>query len=65
MAKETVEKQMVHLLIDQPLLKRLDDFRFGYRFESRAAAARWLMEWALNKKAKPGDLRRASGGNQA
>jgi hypothetical protein len=65
MAKESVERQMVHMLIDGPLLKRLDDFRFQYRFESRSEAARWLMGWAMDKGAKPPKVRRASGENHA
>ena len=65
MANETADKQMVHMLIDHPLLKQLDDFRFAHRFESRSAAARWLMEWALAKKAKPSVARRTSGGQHA
>jgi hypothetical protein len=62
MAKESTERQLVHILIDQPLLKRLDDFRFEHRFESRSEATRWLMGWALDKGAKPGNVRRAPGG---
>jgi len=40
-------KQLVHMLFEKPLLDRLDDFRFKYRFESRSDTARWLLEWAL------------------
>ena len=47
------EKQMVHMQIDLPLLKRLDDFRFKYRFESRSEAARWLLKHALDQKPVP------------
>jgi metal-responsive CopG/Arc/MetJ family transcriptional regulator len=39
--------------LDVPLLKRLDDFRFKYRFESRSEAARWLMKHALDQKPTP------------
>ena len=38
------EKQLVHMQFDLPLLKRLDDFRFKHRFESRSDAARWLLK---------------------
>jgi hypothetical protein len=44
------EKQMIHMRLDQVLLKRLDDFRFKNRFESRTEAARWLLDWSLNQK---------------
>ena len=47
------ESQMMHRRMDQPLLKRLDDFRFTYRFESRSEAARWLMNFALDQKPVP------------
>jgi hypothetical protein len=53
------EKQLVHMRLDIPLLKRLDDFRFKYRFESRSEAARWLMKLALDQKAAPKPAGRA------
>jgi hypothetical protein len=53
------EKQMVHMRLDVPLLKRLDDFRFRYRFESRSEAARWLMKLALDQKPAPKTAGRA------
>jgi metal-responsive CopG/Arc/MetJ family transcriptional regulator len=45
--------QMVHMRVDQSLLKRLDDFRFKRRFGSRSEAARWLMKAALDAKLAP------------
>ena len=54
MAKTADENQMVHLRMDQALLKRLEDFRFGHRLESRSEAARWLMKAALDAKLAPG-----------
>jgi hypothetical protein len=53
MAKESDEKQMIHMRMEQSILKRLDDFRFKHRFESRSDAARWLLNWALDQKPKP------------
>ena len=47
------EKQPVHMLFEKPLLKRLDDFRFKYRFESRTDAIKWLLDWALGQKPAP------------
>ena len=35
------------------ILKRLDDFRFKHRFMSRAAAVKWLLEFALDQKPVP------------
>jgi len=53
--KSPVENQMVHMRLDRTLLKRLDDFRFKHRFESRSEAARWLMKLALDQKPVPTD----------
>lgn len=47
------EKQPVHILFEKPLLKRVDDFRFKYRFESRTDAIKWLLAWALDQKPAP------------
>jgi hypothetical protein len=33
--------------------RRADDFRFKHRFESRAAAIKWLLPWVLDQKPKP------------
>jgi hypothetical protein len=41
--------QPVHMLLDHELLSRIDDFRFAQRFESRTAAIKWLLNWALSK----------------
>lgn len=48
------ETQMIHMIIPKDLLKRIDDYRFENRYESRAEAMRFLMEWALNNEAKKG-----------
>ena len=53
MAQVEDERQMIHLRLDRVLLKRLDDFRFRHRFESRSEAARWLMKAALEEKLTP------------
>jgi hypothetical protein len=53
MPQATEDKQPIHMLLDRAVLKRLDDFRFKYRFQSRAEAARWLLDWALNQKPAP------------
>jgi hypothetical protein len=44
---------LLTFVIDQELLERLDDFRFEQRFQSRAQAIRWLLEWALDNGATP------------
>lgn len=47
------EKPLVGLNVEQSLLDRIDDFRFEHRFPSRAAAIKWLLEWALEQHPQP------------
>jgi hypothetical protein len=52
-AKPRKKPESAVLLILDPypdLLKRIDDFRFDNRFESRSEAIRWLLDFALKKK---------------
>jgi hypothetical protein len=44
------EKPFLHFIVDSVLLKRIDEFRFRNHFESRAAAIKWLLAWALDHK---------------
>jgi hypothetical protein len=44
------EKPFLSFVVESELLKRLDDFRFKNRFESRAAAIKWLLNLALDQK---------------
>jgi hypothetical protein len=43
---------ILNFVADPKLIERLDDFRFKNRFESRAAAVKWLLDWALKKDPK-------------
>ncbi len=47
------DKPFLHFIIEPTLLKRLDEFRFRHRFESRAAAIKWLLKAALDSKLVP------------
>ena len=47
----------MHLKMEKAMLKKLDDFRFRHRFESRAEAHRWLLDWALDQKPAPPEKR--------
>jgi hypothetical protein len=49
------DKPFLSFIVDPSLLKRLDEFRFKHRFESRAAAIKWLLDWALDQKPKAGE----------
>lgn len=46
-------KPLITLLMDDKLLKRLDDFRFTHRFASRGAAIRFLIEAGLAARTTP------------
>ena len=48
---------LLHLKMEKAMLKKLDDFRFRHRFESRAEAHRWLLDWALDQKPAPPEKR--------
>ena len=44
-------KPLINLVMDPKLVERIDDFRFANRFPSRAAAIKWLLNWALDQRA--------------
>ena len=46
-------RPFLHFTVEPELIKRLDDFRFKNRFESRAACIKWLLKWALDAKPRP------------
>jgi hypothetical protein len=54
------EKPFLSFVIEPELLQKIDDFRFKHRFPARAAAIKWLLEWALAQKPKP-DIPRSRG----
>lgn len=47
------KKPFLSFIVDSELLARIDDFRFRWRFVSRAEAIRWLLDWALRREPKP------------
>lgn len=47
------DAKLVNTLIDPELLTRIDDFRFTRRFKSRAAAMKYLLDWALRQSPEP------------
>ncbi|HZO29896.1 MAG TPA: hypothetical protein VFH48_28315 [Chloroflexota bacterium] len=47
------DSKLVNTLIDPELLARIDDFRFTRRFKSRAAAMKYLLDWALRQNPEP------------
>jgi hypothetical protein len=48
------DKQMVHLRLEETLIRQLEDFRFRHRFPTRTAAVKWLLRAALQRKLAPG-----------
>ena len=51
--KQMAKKPLINFVVDESLLKAIDDFRFKWRFDSRAAAIKWLITWALEQRPKP------------
>ena len=47
------DKPILNFVVDEELLKALDDFRYANRFPDRAKAVKWLLRWALEQKPKP------------
>jgi metal-responsive CopG/Arc/MetJ family transcriptional regulator len=47
------QKPQILLTIDDNLLRRIDDFRFNTRVNSRSEAIRQLIEEGLKKQEKP------------
>ena len=47
------ETPLLNFVIDPDLLSRIDDFRYESRFPTRAAAIKWLLDFALAQKPKP------------
>ena len=47
------DRRALNFFIDKSLLKKIDNFRFTHRFESRAAAIKFLLEKALEQNFKP------------
>ena len=45
-----LNKTLINFVIDGDLLNRIEDFRFKNRFPTRAAAIKWLLDWALTQK---------------
>ena len=45
-----INKTLLNFIVDDSLLKRIEDFRFKNRFATRAAAIKWLLDWALKQK---------------
>src|SRR5450631_885281 len=43
-------KTLLNFIVDNSLLNRIEDFRFKSRFPTRAAAIKWLLDWALKQK---------------
>jgi len=46
-------KPVLNFVIEAELLKHIDDFRFRYRFPTRASAIKWLLQAALTAKLAP------------
>ena len=47
------KKPLINVLMEPDLLARIDDFRFTHRFKSRAAAMKYLLDWAILQRPSP------------
>jgi metal-responsive CopG/Arc/MetJ family transcriptional regulator len=47
------DRKQLHVLLDEALIRRLDDYRFANRFTSRTDAIRWLLDWSLARNPNP------------
>jgi len=52
MSPKAPSKQVL-LRLEKDLFRKVEDFRFNNRFESRTEAIRWLLEFALKQNPKP------------
>ncbi len=41
---------LLNFVVEPNLLRTLDDFRYSQRFPTRAAAIKWLLQWALKQR---------------
>ena len=46
----SINKILLNFIVEDSLLERIEDFRFKNRFATRAAAIKWLLDWALKQK---------------
>ncbi len=46
------DEKLVHILLPMELVNKIDDYRFDQRFESRSAAVRYLLEYAVKQNPK-------------
>ena len=47
------DKLLLNFYVEPEMLKRIDDFHHKHRFKNRAAAIKWLLDWALKQKPVP------------
>lgn len=45
--------KFLHFLVPDELLQAIDNWRYANHFPTRAAAIKWLLEWALAQKPSP------------
>lgn len=56
MLESVLMARLLNFIIEPELLQRIDNWRFKYHFQSRAAAVKWLLKFALDQKPKPEDV---------
>jgi hypothetical protein len=43
------QKPLLHIVMDEEFLDRIDEYQHEQRFPSRSAAVKALLDWALNQ----------------
>ncbi len=47
------KKLFLHIPVNKDLMDKIDNYRFEHRFDSKAEAVRFLLEWALKQNPTP------------
>ena len=47
------DKTILNFVATKEFIEKIDDYRFKHRFNTRAEAIRFLIEWALKQIPKP------------
>lgn len=56
------DKPILNFIVDPVMLRRIDDYRYRNRFPTRAAAVKWLIEYAIKQNPRPDEEGRKPSG---
>jgi hypothetical protein len=49
------DKTILNFVATKEFIEKIDDYRFAHRFQTRAEAIRFLIDWALEQNPKPNE----------